>query len=1525
MGAGMAVSKAEGSGGLGLMSCVREPSPTDLTDAEHPQHEPKKRRFRPLRGLRRMFRRKERRPQPVTVSADELSSGSGGAPAEHPDTDNRRRYNVPRKERRPQPVTVSADELSSGSGGAPAEHPDTDNRRRYNVPRKERRPQPVTVSADELSSGSGGTPAEHPDTDNRRRYTVPRKERRPQPVTVSADELSSGSGGAPAEHPDTDNRRRYNVPRKERRPQPVTVSADELSSGSGGAPAEHPDTDNRRRYNVPRKERRPQPVTVSADELSSGSGGAPVEHPDTDNRRRSGSGLHSGLSLSHDSVFSPETRQGQDLDSSSSLSMQRLAHANTNVQAELVDAVRRRRAREETSDDEDLGLPRSPASSSPTAATPDHLHINLKETVSKSNHSTCSDGSLLSMGSSEMDEDSYGQSSGHGSKISLHEKKSDSTEVEVTSAPLSHSAARHKMSVKPKRNHGVPRKRRSTQLGEVTLLPSTPEVVEESPPMSQVSTVRSVTPDPDLSLMPDSLCCCCVGTAGGGNVAALYTRGGGRVTSDLGEVTLLPSTPEVVEESPPMSQLGEVTLLPSTPEVVEESPPMSQVSTVRSVTPDPDLSLMPDSLCCCCVGTAGGGNVAALYTRGGGRVTSDLGEVTLLPSTPEVVEESPPMSQVSTVRSVTPDPDLSLLPDSGTATASPSTQLKSASLPLGAAPAWDTSAVKLSRSKSSATNKQLDSTTEQDEPESLKKEDTTFFGRLLSRRSGKKKKTVEEPPLDLPQKRMDEKGRYVHEVTKLGRHHPASRQRVEPINISQDRSVSRMRVFYPPSPPPPDSPPKRRKEETFDDESILEGRSLKKIIPLEVDSSIPKRTFVKKSQSFRRDEALPFVSLDTPSLPIGLGAELQKDEVEVEDLNELTTMEVVDHHLTKDRVETEEKEVTTTVKVTSSEETDSCDVTVTTKDTSNETLELNFKKSSSLNSINGCDMVPARRKSASSESVNHQMTIPVGSSVVNITQTINEPCSESPPPPNVKPEPRRSLIDGNKDVPNFYPVPAPRLSKRESLESKPPRVPEFLRVQLNHVDREPSVNVVLSTSPGSVLDEKTQDEKTQDEKPDEQDDFEQDSLQLDDSLSENVKKPSRPESLSISVEVDKNDKLESTFKKVDVVTTKEPTDPNQVRFIHNVKQWSAPPYLVSNPNYSIVSIAPRNIESKKSPEKPNILTQQSIQKTVIIKEVKEKSPPVVDKSQDLPPIKPVLRQRSFVSEEKPANILNCEKPAKTEDAKFVLRKKSLPKEVFVSEFDKSRKLSLERLDSRNIENMSDFSKRKSREMSSSEDNIVDRNSYGSSDTLASQDSGDVVLRRKSLSRDIIKQKEEEPELLKVFARRSLKVKDCDIPDDIDPVTFQPLKSRDSDKENECGDSPPEERKKMKDHLADSKVSEKTVPSVTIKYQRSASMHNEETHTPTVLATSKKDNNAFEKRQRSRTIPDPKIIDPPTTIVTHKVIANIFKEKEVEVISLEKSEENNTENEENVPRFKKIQQRKEEWEKRAQMAMKKTHP
>ncbi|KAK3926928.1 Capping protein inhibiting regulator of actin dynamics [Frankliniella fusca] len=99
--------------------------------------------------------------------------------------------------------------------------------------------------------------------------------------------------------------------------------------------------------------------------------------------------------------------------------------------------------------------------------------------------STCSDGSLLSMGSSDLDEDSCGQnSSRHSSKLSLQDKRSASAdggdlEVCVSTTPLSHSAARHKMAVKPKRTHGAPRRRRIPQLSSAPALPATPELNEE--------------------------------------------------------------------------------------------------------------------------------------------------------------------------------------------------------------------------------------------------------------------------------------------------------------------------------------------------------------------------------------------------------------------------------------------------------------------------------------------------------------------------------------------------------------------------------------------------------------------------------------------------------------------------------------------------------------------------------------------------------------------------------------------------------------------------------------------------------------------------------------------------------------------------------------------------------------------------------------------------------------------------------------------------------------------------------------
>lgn len=85
--------------------------------------------------------------------------------------------------------------------------------------------------------------------------------------------------------------------------------------------------------------------------------------------------------------------------------------------AELKAALRHRRGEDSGSGDDDPGLPRSPPTS-PT--TLDVLNHGLKGS-SRATQSSCSDGSLLSMGSSENDEDSLGAASHHSSRASLLE------------------------------------------------------------------------------------------------------------------------------------------------------------------------------------------------------------------------------------------------------------------------------------------------------------------------------------------------------------------------------------------------------------------------------------------------------------------------------------------------------------------------------------------------------------------------------------------------------------------------------------------------------------------------------------------------------------------------------------------------------------------------------------------------------------------------------------------------------------------------------------------------------------------------------------------------------------------------------------------------------------------------------------------------------------------------------------------------------------------------------------------------
>lgn len=208
-------------------------------------------------------------------------------------------------------------------------------------------------------------------------------------------------------------------------------------------------------------------------------------------RRRSSSSMHPGLSVSHDSVFhSPNSGSDMELDnaqSSSSLSISQPL-GDLRLQTELTERLRLRRGRGDTSED-DEGLPHSPCNS-PTAS--DGLLVDktaIKDLPTKS-HSTCSDGSLLSMGSYE-DVESYEQHSRHSSKLSLQEKKPNQDSyveftLRSTGTPLNHSAAHHRVSLKPKRTHGAPKRKKSQTLSKV--LPVTPEVNEES-------SIRSMSPE----------------------------------------------------------------------------------------------------------------------------------------------------------------------------------------------------------------------------------------------------------------------------------------------------------------------------------------------------------------------------------------------------------------------------------------------------------------------------------------------------------------------------------------------------------------------------------------------------------------------------------------------------------------------------------------------------------------------------------------------------------------------------------------------------------------------------------------------------------------------------------------------------------------------------------------------------------------------------------------------------------------------------------------------------------------------
>lgn len=132
-------------------------------------------------------------------------------------------------------------------------------------------------------------------------------------------------------------------------------------------------------------------------------------------------------------------------------------------QAELADALRKRKSRSDASD-EDLGLPRSP--STPPRNGGHHVVDGQINSTNVGRHQHHSSLGLLSMASSEIYDDSMESSSFLSTSKSSYEISSSSKhdasddifppEISLNSSrdsdtKLSHSAARHKMAIRPKK------------------------------------------------------------------------------------------------------------------------------------------------------------------------------------------------------------------------------------------------------------------------------------------------------------------------------------------------------------------------------------------------------------------------------------------------------------------------------------------------------------------------------------------------------------------------------------------------------------------------------------------------------------------------------------------------------------------------------------------------------------------------------------------------------------------------------------------------------------------------------------------------------------------------------------------------------------------------------------------------------------------------------------------------------------------------------------------------------------------
>nr|CAD7197730.1 unnamed protein product [Timema douglasi] len=691
-----------------------------------------------------------------------------------------------------------------------------------------------------------------------------------------------------------------------------------------------------------------------------------------------------------------------------------------------------------------------------------------------------------------------------------------------------------------------------------------------------------------------------------------------------------------------------------------------------------------------------------------------------------------------------------------------------------------------------------------------------------------------------------------------------------------------------------------------------------------------------------------------------------------------------------------------------------------------------MKKSSSLDSINSFsegkrstspDMLLGSKKSSSTESISsytQQVIVPMTSGVklhpmdtllqTNASNIESITVAQSVPQETVSVNQRamlkpsdsfkhsKTISSSNSETENKLNteknIPSPRTqTPKYTPVSSSSHVPEFLRVQLNRVDSKPS-NVVLSTniifdsdklgSPRVVLEEKQWKSKSNESL----DDYHEINTNSDNLVDEKIineaplrtvqpsLKEVRVRSKSLKEEIYTPEFQQ--FQKVDAVQRM--SDTSYITKVSAQDIGNSPTQKqrnillnsnqnISNKNYSVVSIS-SDIISSPFPKSTNVnLDFTDAKKELLKKQI----------NSNFEDIK-IVEKKSFQNETE--NI---------EDGNITyinLRKHHNNKDLGTKKEDDRQSSCGESISSGETFNSLSRNKVVSREFSLRK--LEEKLSSGS-DTMSSQDSStsDVVLRKKSLPREAGQSRDEEPELLKVFARRSLKLKDSDSESlgqqimaktrESQSSDEQLTKSRDSDKENEGVDSPREERKKqiIKEPLTESKyhieVAEPVLKSslavvtsnnsplnsgLSNKYQRSLSNGLENgCQNDAIIFTQRKENgNSPEKRQRNRTVPESPRTDSSLSSekAPHRAWASIYKDKETDLTNTDdkillrsrtsiikekeiesiKTEKINLtpggvyageKDDSNTPRFKRIQQRREEWEQRAQQAAKKTLP